>query len=102
MVTAERTGLTNEERAFYAENGYLLTTGLLSREEAAGYRRETHEIIGRLQERNAQVEATWDSAHGVAGGAQTQLLHRHNVEYFSAALHRLLLDPRLTDVAAGI
>jgi ectoine hydroxylase-related dioxygenase (phytanoyl-CoA dioxygenase family) len=58
--------------------------------------------MGRLQEHNAQVEATWGSARGMAGGTQTQLLHRHNVEFFSAAFHKLLLDPRLTDVAAGI
>lgn len=102
MLTEERAGLTGEQYDGYQENGYLLVKGLLSREEAAAYRREAHELIARLQERNARLEATWGSARGLKGGAETQLLHRHNVEFFSAAFHRLLLDPRLTDVAAGI
>jgi ectoine hydroxylase-related dioxygenase (phytanoyl-CoA dioxygenase family) len=102
MLTEARTGLTGEQRAFYEENGYILVKGLLSREEAAEYRREAHELIGRLQERNARLEATWASARGLAGDAPTQLLHRHNVEFFSAAFHGLLLDPRITDVAAAI
>jgi ectoine hydroxylase-related dioxygenase (phytanoyl-CoA dioxygenase family) len=102
MVATERTGLTREQQAYYAENGYILVKGLLSREEAAAHRREAHDLIGRLQTGKAQLEATWGSARQVSGGTETQLLHRHNVEYFSAAFHALLLDPRITDVAANI
>jgi len=59
--------------------------------------------IDRLRAANENVEATWGSAAGaVATAGPTRLLHRHNVEYFSAAFHRLLLDPRLTDIAADL
>jgi phytanoyl-CoA hydroxylase len=103
MATATAaTGLTDEQRAFYGENGYVLIKGLLSREEAAAYRREAHDLIGRLQNASANLEATWGSARQVSGGAQTQLLHRHNVEFFSATFHHLLLDSRLVDVAADV
>lgn len=94
--------LTDEERAFYDENGYILIKGLLSRDEALEYRREAHALIDRLSRAHANLEATWGSARGLAGGSRTQLFHRHNVEYFSAGLHALLLDDRLTGVAAGI
>lgn len=93
--------LTNEQRTFYDENGYLLVKGLLSREDALAYRREAHALIDRLSQAHAHVESTWGSARELAG-AGTQIFHRHNVEYFSAAFHRLLLDDRLTAPAAGI
>jgi ectoine hydroxylase-related dioxygenase (phytanoyl-CoA dioxygenase family) len=102
MLTTTSAALRNEDLAFYDENGYLLVRGLLAREEAAEYRREAHDLIARLQESKTQLEATWGSARQVSGGAQTQLLHRHNVEFFSAAFHKLLLDPRLTDIAADL
>lgn len=93
--------LSREEMDFYRENGYVLVRGLLSRDEAAFYRDEAHALINRLVEANAQVEATWESARGlVATAERTQLLHRHNVEFYSAAFHKLLLDDRLTARAA--
>ncbi len=95
--------LTREELGFYWENGYLLVRGLLSRGEALAYREEAHALMNRLIAGNAQVEATWESARGlVATAERTQLLHRHNVEFYSAAFHRLLLDDRLTARAASI
>jgi ectoine hydroxylase-related dioxygenase (phytanoyl-CoA dioxygenase family) len=94
--------LTNEQRAFYEENGYVLVEGLLSREEALSYRAEAHALIDRLSRANANLEATWGSARGLSGATETQLLHRHNVEYFSADLHKLLLDERFTERAADI
>lgn len=94
--------LTQEERAFYDENGYLLVRGLLSREEAAALRAEAHDLLDRLS-RHSDLEATWGSAREMTGAAvQTRLLHRHNVEFFSAAFHRLLLDDRLTERASDI
>jgi phytanoyl-CoA hydroxylase len=94
--------LTDEQKTFYEDNGYLLIKGLLPREEALAYRAEAHALIDRLAQANANLEATWGSARELAGATQTQLLHRHNVEYFSADLHKLLLDDRFTEPAAGI
>lgn len=95
--------LTPQERQFYEENGYLLVRGLLSREEALGYRTEAHALMDRLVAAQRDVEATWESARGlVATAPRTQLLHRHNVEFFSAAFHMLLLDDRFTSRAADI
>jgi phytanoyl-CoA hydroxylase len=94
--------LTDEQRSFYGENGYLLMRGLLGREEALAYRAEAHALIDRLLRAHADLESTWGSARELAGAKSTQLLHRHNVEYFSAQFHQLLLDDRLTEVASDI
>ncbi|MCS6775147.1 MAG: phytanoyl-CoA dioxygenase family protein [Chloroherpetonaceae bacterium] len=94
--------LTPEQLAFYRENGYLLVKGLLTPEEAAFYRRECHELAERLSTQ-ANIDATWNSAReGVAGATETRVLHCHNVQFYSAAFSRLIVDPRITDIAAEI
>lgn len=93
--------LTSEQIAFYRENGYVVVPGLLSPEEAAAYRQETHDLMARLAAiRN--IDATWGSAKDIAGGAVTQLLHCHDVQYQSAAFARLIVDERLAGAAADI
>jgi ectoine hydroxylase-related dioxygenase (phytanoyl-CoA dioxygenase family) len=99
--------LTPEQFDFYNENGYLLVEGLLSPEEAATLRRETHDLAARLQ-RHRDIDATWGSARelndaGQNGAApRTQLLHCHDVQFQSAAFSRLIVDERVTGVAADI
>lgn len=93
--------LTAEQIAFYRENGYVLVPGLLTPEEAAACRREIHELMARLSAiRN--IDATWGSAKDIAGGVATQLLHCHDVQFQSAAFARLIVDERLTGVAADL
>lgn len=93
--------LSHEQIAFYQENGYVVVPGLLSSNEAAAYRRETHALMERLSARR-NVDATWGSAKDIAGGAATQLLHCHDVQFQSAAFARLIVDERLTGVAADL
>lgn len=94
--------LTPEQKEFYAENGYVVVRGLLSPDEAANYRNECHALANRLQEiRN--IDATWGSARGIAGADQkTSVLHCHDVQFQSAAFAKLIVDDRLTSVAADI
>ena len=40
--------LTDEQLAFYRENGYIVVPGLITPEEAAAYRQETHALMARL------------------------------------------------------
>ncbi len=86
--------LTPEERDFYRENGFIHVRGLLTPEEAAGYRAELHAIA----ERQGSNDATWSSVQG--GG--TSITHSHDVHFRSAAITRLLVDPRLTGIARDI
>lgn len=92
--------LTPEQIAFYQENGYLLVEGLFTPEEAAQYRRETHELAERIYAAG-QFDATWGSAKAVSG-QKTVLKHCHDVQFHSAAFSRLIVDPRLTDAAAAV
>lgn len=94
--------LTSEQRTFYRENGYLLVEGLLGAEEAQALRQECHSLSERLAA-HRNIDATWGSARqGVMAPAKTQLLHCHDVQFHSAAFSRLLVDERLTDVAAEL
>ena len=93
--------LTQDQKAFYQENGYVLVPGLLAPDEAATYRRETHALMARLSAIRS-IDATWGSAKDIAGGAVTQLQHCHDVQFQSAAFARLIVDERLTGVAADI
>jgi ectoine hydroxylase-related dioxygenase (phytanoyl-CoA dioxygenase family) len=98
--------LTPEQMDFYNENGYLLVEGLLSPEEAATLRRETHDLAARLQ-RHRDIDATWGSARELkeaqnGAAPKTQLLHCHDVQFQSAAFSRLIVDERVTGVAADI
>lgn len=101
MVTQERGSITEEQQTFYDTKGYLLVEGLFSSDEAAGFRREAHALIDRISEHD-NVEATWGSALTVAAGMETKLQHCHNVEYHSGMFTRLIVDPRLTDIAAAL
>lgn len=94
--------LTEDQLAFYQENGYLLVKGLLTREEAAALRKESHDLAQRLAA-HKNMDATWGSAReGVDETKKTVILHCHDVQFYSAAFSRLLVDERLTGVASDI
>jgi len=96
-----RFALSDEQVQQYEDQGYLLLKGVLSRDEAAEFRREAHELMERLT-RNQNIDATWGSAREVGMGTQTQLLHCHNVQFQTGAFTRLLTDPRLVDPVADL
>ncbi len=97
--------LTDAQKQFYADNGYVLVKGLLTKEEAAAYRQACHALMERLTHlRQQEVDATWGSAkqNGQNGAAPTKLLHCHDVQFHAAAFSRLLVNERLTGAAADI
>jgi ectoine hydroxylase-related dioxygenase (phytanoyl-CoA dioxygenase family) len=94
--------LTSEQIAFYRENGYLLVEGLLTPEEAAFYRAEAHALAERLA-KHKDMDATWGSARdAVEEAKQTKIYHCHDVQFYSAAFSKLIVDERVTGVAADI
>ncbi len=92
--------LTAEQKQFYADNGYLLVKGMFSKEEAAAYRKEGHDLIGRIYQTET-VDATWGGARQITQ-VQTKLQHCHDVQFYSAMFTRLIVDERLTGAAADI
>lgn len=100
MLQEKQPTLTQEQRNDYAERGYLLVPGLLSKAEAEELRQQAHEVIDRLSG-HPGLESTWGSAR-VMTGQETQLLHCHNIEYHSGRFTRLIVDDRLTAIAADL
>jgi ectoine hydroxylase-related dioxygenase (phytanoyl-CoA dioxygenase family) len=86
--------LSEEEKGFFRENGYLHVRGLLSRGEAGIYQAECH----ALAERIGDNDATWASVRDQG----MKLTHCHDVQFRAAAFTRLLVDRRLTAVAQGL
>ncbi len=93
--------LTDDQKQFYADNGYVLVPGLLSPEEAALYRHEAHELSRRLSAVR-DINAAWGSAASAAMGKKTSLLHCHDVQFQSAAFSRLLVNEKLTEAASDL
>ena len=91
--------LTQEQHAFYEENGYLLVEGQFTAAEASAFRQEAHALIERLSQ-HADVNSTWGSAKLLAEG--TKLLHCHNVQFYSAIFTGLLVDERLTGAVSDL
>lgn len=94
--------LTSSQQQFYADNGYVLVKGVFTREEAAEFRREAHELIARLAPLQ-DYDATWASIRATQDAkSQTVLQHCHDVQFHSAAFARLIVDPRLTAIAQSL
>jgi ectoine hydroxylase-related dioxygenase (phytanoyl-CoA dioxygenase family) len=96
-ITSSGTDLSTLARQ-YAEDGFVLVKGLLSKEEAAYYRQRSHDLLAAL---NRNDDPTWKSAMGLSDG-RTRLQHLHDAQFYDAAFSRLLVDPRFTDVAAAV
>ncbi len=92
------TGLSLAELNFYEQNGYLHVKQLLTADEAATYREAAHQ----LAERTGHSDATWKSVRTLDPGGRLRLTHCHDVQFYSAAFSRLILDPRLTGIAQAI
>ncbi|MBZ0298457.1 MAG: phytanoyl-CoA dioxygenase family protein [Anaerolineae bacterium] len=92
--------LTPEQIQFYQDNGYLLVKGMFSKEEAAAFRLEGHDLIERIYQTET-VDATWGGARQLTA-VQTKLQHCHDVQFYSAIFSRLIVDERLTGAAADI
>lgn len=85
--------------AAFQRDGYVLVRGVLSPDEAAAYRAECHQLLARM---SGSSDGTWDVARDLdGGGAPTMVHHCHDVQLYSAAFARLLVDERFTAVAAA-
>ncbi len=90
-------GLTAEQKRFYDENGFVVCQGLLTAREAQALRQEVHELAERLA-KFRDINAAWATIQHT----KTVVQHCHDVQFYSAAFSRLIVDPRFTAVAASI
>jgi phytanoyl-CoA hydroxylase len=68
-------------------------------DEAAVLREESHTLAARLA-KIEQIGVAWDSVR--QADPTKVVLHCHNVQFFSAAFSRMIVDPRLTSIAQSI
>ena len=96
--------LTDDQLAFFQDNGYVLVKGMFGKDEMAHLRQRIHDLARRLYvESNRGHDATWGAARQyVEGGAKTILQHCHDVQFYDADLARLIVDARLTSAASSI
>src|SRR5436305_14489880 len=102
-------GLAQNDRDFYRENGYLLVSGVFGPEDMTRMRQETEDLLDRANSSGRNTDATWQgewrnsaAGNGPAVAPATRIDSIHNVQNHSAFFTRLLVDPRLTDLAAGL
>jgi hypothetical protein len=96
-ITSDRPDLSTLAQQ-YAEDGFVLVKGLLSKEEAAHYRQRSHDLLAQL---NRTDDPTWGAARDMTE-APTKLQHLHDAQFYDAEFSKLLVDPRFTDVAAAV
>ena len=85
----------------YQDDGYCVARGLFTFEEAAAFRQAAHDLAERLSA-TRNLDATWGSARAaVAEAAATKILHCHDVQFYDAIFTRLIVDPRMTEIAAA-
>ena len=81
--------LSEEQLRDYERDGFVLVRGLITAEEADVLRTESHDLIGRLSDAS---DPTWASAGSSPAVLPTSLQHSHDVQFYSAAFSRMLVD----------
>lgn len=105
--------ITDAQVSRYRESGYVLVSEMFTRAEAAEHRAECNALAERLSAKT-NLDATWGSARQLVSTGtphplpplpptegDTVVLHCHNVQFYSAAFARLIVDKRLTGAAAA-
>lgn len=89
-------------RQTFEDQGFFLAKGLL-RHRVTELEAEFDRIVGQLMASGEDLNARWGGAEADRiGGANTVVLHTHNVQQYSAAWTRALLDEAFLDVAEAI
>jgi ectoine hydroxylase-related dioxygenase (phytanoyl-CoA dioxygenase family) len=90
--------------AFYAEHGFYHARGVLGSADVAVLERDFDRIVEQLRRSGEVINARWarDTTSAIDGGTDTEVIHTHQVQKFSAAWGRLMYDDRLLDIAEAL
>ena len=94
-------GLSPEQLRSYHEDGFVLVKSVFPRDEARELRREAHELAARVQAIRS-LESTWGSVRESDPDKRTAIAGLHDVQFYSAAFARMIVEPRFTSVAQSI
>ena len=93
--------LSKKQIQDYQENGYLLVSGIFTKEEMDELENEFDGIVERRLANQAVMEATWAGEWQEKYG-ETQLMVTHDVQLYSAAWSRFLLNRKLGKVLSDL
>lgn len=89
--------------AFFAEHGFYHARGVLDPRLVGELERSFDAIVAQLERSGEVINARWgnDTTTAIDGGGTT-VIHTHQVQKFSGAWTRALLDDRFLDVAEAV
>lgn len=94
---------TQDIQSFWKENGYYHAKGVFSMAEIAELESDFDRLIAQLGAQEGDANARWGGTEmEKLGATNTQILHTHNVQQFSAVWHRALMHPKFLEVASAL
>ncbi len=94
-------GLSPEQLRSYHDNGFILVKSVFPRDEVRELRREAHELAARVEQVRS-LESTWGSVRESDPNKRTAIAGLHDVQFYSAAFARMIVDRRFTSLAQSI
>lgn len=93
--------LTPHQVQQYNHEGYVVARGIFTAAELDELERELDGIYARRMAAKAKLDATWDG-DWKKDMPQTEILHTHDVQMFSAAWARAIVHNRFTETLADL
>lgn len=89
--------------AFWAEHGFYHAKGILGRDRVATLEHDFDRVVEQLVRSGEGINARWggDGTTALDGG-NTEVIHTHQVQKFSAAWSRALYDDAMLDVCEAL
>lgn len=87
-------------REAFERDGFYLARALFDPAEIAELERDFDRIVDQLVSSNEEINARWSGPEMDRIGGETIVLHTHNVQQYSAAWTRALLNEKFLDTAS--
>ncbi len=85
---------------FYAEFGFYHARGVFDAASVGTLEHDFDHIVEQLAASGEVINARWNNDNTTAlDGGETEVIHTHQVQKYSAAWAQVLFDPRLLDIA---
>jgi ectoine hydroxylase-related dioxygenase (phytanoyl-CoA dioxygenase family) len=98
MISLEQTAI----RESFERDGYFLAKGLFGKSELAELETDFDRIVSQLVASEEHINARWSGPEMERIGGETIVIHTHNVQQYSAAWTRALLNERFLEATSQI
>jgi phytanoyl-CoA hydroxylase len=94
--------LTKAQIEQYRSDGYVMSSGIFSREELDVLETELEALMQRRLRNAGSIDATWAGDWKAGLGGKTEILHTHDIQCYSGAWARVLTHERFTGALADL